>query len=152
MESELGNHVVTLCAEGWAAEHEGRIDDARALYQRAWDERADEYEACIAAHYLARVQERREERLHWNREALDHANAADDPRVEELFPALYLDLGRLFEEMGNLEAARWCYSEARGGIGDLEEEHDAQVTAELPAEDEVPAAAPEAGPDGTPDA
>jgi tetratricopeptide (TPR) repeat protein len=151
MEDDLQNHVVQLCADGWAAEHDGRLDDARALYRQAWDERSDDYEASIAAHYLARVQGSREERMRWNREALDRANAASDGRVEELFPALYMDLGRSFEEMGNLEAARWCYAEARGGIGDLEEERDAGTVAQEPPADLEPAA-PEAGPDGTPDA
>lgn len=152
MESDRESRAMQLCAEGWAAEHDGRADEARALYQRAWDERTDDRDACIAAHYLARVQGSSKERLRWNREALEHAIAADDDaQVAELLPSLYLDLGRSFEETGNLEAARWCYAEARGGIGDLEETSEADAVAQEVGDGDAPGA-PDAGPDGTPDA
>jgi hypothetical protein len=151
MEIDPGNPVVKLCVEGMAAESENRFDDARALYQRAWDERSDDYEGCIAAHYLARVQVDRSEGFRWNREALDRAYAVGDERVTGFLPSLYLNLGRSFEEIGNLAAARWCYEEARAGLGGLPEGDYADVVARGIAGGEH-RTDPDAGPDGTPDA
>ncbi len=54
---DLNNPVIKLCMEGARAEFEHRIDKARMLYQQAWDVRVDDYDACIAAHYVARFQE-----------------------------------------------------------------------------------------------
>ncbi len=53
----LDNPVIKLCAEGTRAEFEGRIEDARTLYMQAWEASKDDYEACVAAHYVARHQE-----------------------------------------------------------------------------------------------
>lgn len=55
--------VVQLCIEGSRAEFEGRPAEAHALYLQAWEAAADDYEACIAAHYMARHQVTPEERL-----------------------------------------------------------------------------------------
>jgi hypothetical protein len=46
------NPVVRLCAEGMNAEGEGRPDEAKRLFQQAWDESTDDFQACVAAHYL----------------------------------------------------------------------------------------------------
>ena len=51
---DLNNLVVKLCAEGMQAEFAGKLDDARALFMQAWEQSQDDYEACIAAHYVAR--------------------------------------------------------------------------------------------------
>jgi len=86
------------------------MDDARALYQQAWDLHADDYEACIAAHYLARFQDSPVENLRWNQIALEHADAVNDERVDELYPSLYLTMGLSHEVMGNLKEAKKFYN------------------------------------------
>jgi hypothetical protein len=48
------NPIVKLCAEGMRAEGDGRFDDARDLFMQAWSASQDDYEACVAAHYVAR--------------------------------------------------------------------------------------------------
>jgi hypothetical protein len=102
------NPVIQLCMAGARAEFEHRIDDAHVLYQQAWDARTDDYEACIAAHYVARFQETPEETLQWNQIALDHADASTDERVKEFYPSLYLNLGLAHELLGNqIEAQRY---------------------------------------------
>lgn len=85
------------------------MDDARALYQQAWDLHADDYEACIAAHYMARFQDTPEETLNWNQIALKRANAVNDERVAEFYPSLYLNLGQSHEALGNLDEAKMYY-------------------------------------------
>ena len=99
------NPVVKLCADGMQAEGQGRPQDARALFERAWSIAADDYEACIAAHYVARHQPDERGALHWNREALRRADAAGDPRVAPFYPSLHLNLGKSLEAAGDPAAA-----------------------------------------------
>jgi len=106
---DITNPVIQLCIEGSRAEFEHRLEDARALYQHAWDAHQDNYEACIAAHYLARFQDSPDEILLWNELALEHACAVKDERVEQFFPSLYLNLGSAHEKLGNLEEAQMYY-------------------------------------------
>lgn len=111
---DITNPVIQLCIQGAFAEFEKRTDDARALYHHAWVLHADDYEACIAAHYLARFQDTPEETLHWNQVALERADAVGDERVREFYPSLYLNLGRSYEIMGNQNEAQRYYELAAG--------------------------------------
>lgn len=114
---DITNPVIQLCVQGALAEFEKRTDDARALYQQAWDLHADDYEACIAAHYLARFQDTPEETLHWNQVALERAVSVGDERVGEFYPSLYLNLGRSHEVLGHQSEARMYYElAAESGI------------------------------------
>jgi len=106
---DLNTPLVKLCMEGTQAEFEGRIEDARSLYEQAWQASQDDYEACIAAHYLARYQEDPKERLRWNREALERANAVERSRVEAFYPSLYINMGRSYELLGHLGEAQRYY-------------------------------------------
>jgi hypothetical protein len=69
------NPVIKLCVAGTRAEFEGRLDDARRLYLQAWEAARDDYDACIAAHYVARHQASPRDTLRWNQEALLRADA-----------------------------------------------------------------------------
>lgn len=95
------NPIIQLCLQGSQAEFEHRPDDARSFYLQAWEACTDDYEACIAAHYVARFQDSPEETLRWNLLALRHAEAVSDERVSEFYPSLYLNLGRSHEILGN---------------------------------------------------
>jgi hypothetical protein len=103
------NPIVKLCVEGMQAEGAGRPDDARALFTQAWDACTDDWETCIAAHYLARHQPTPEDTLRWNQEALDRAKLVTDDRVHGFFPSLYLNLGHSHEQLGNLAEPRRFY-------------------------------------------
>lgn len=109
---DLNNPVVQICAEGTQAEFDGRIDDAKALYLRAWETARDDFEACVAAHYMARRQNDPEETLRWNELALDRANAVADDRVQPFYPSLYVNLGQSHEVLGHLIEARRFYKMA----------------------------------------
>ena len=106
---DLSNPVIQLCMDGTRAEFEHRVEDARVLYQQAWEARADDYDACIAAHYVARFQDSVEESLRWNQLALKHADAVNDDRVKDFYPSLYLNLGRSYELAGNQSEAQRYY-------------------------------------------
>ena len=114
---DTSNPVIKLCLEGTRAEFEHRNEDARLLYQRAWEARTDDYEACIAAHYVARFQETLEETLRWNQLALDHANAVKDEGIKDFYPSLYLSLGHSHEVLGDqIQAQRYYNLAAELGV------------------------------------
>jgi tetratricopeptide (TPR) repeat protein len=103
------NAVISLCMRGARAEFEGRANDAHEIYRQAWDISKDDYEACIAAHYMARFQPTPEETLWWNQQALECANRVNDDRVKEFYPSLYLNLGHSYEKLGNQDEAKRYY-------------------------------------------
>jgi hypothetical protein len=115
------NPVVKLCARGMQAECEGRNDVARQLFEQAWAERTDDYDACIAAHYLARHQDGPPGNLHWNQLALRHADAVGDERVRGFYPSLYLNLGHAHEQHGDRGQAARYYQLAAGRADELPE-------------------------------
>jgi tetratricopeptide (TPR) repeat protein len=106
------NPVIQLCLQGTQAEFDGRLDDARSLYRQAWETAQDDYEACIAAHYLARFQVEPVEVLRWNQEALDRANAVTDDRARPFYPSLYLNMGLSYEKLERMEEAQRYYDMA----------------------------------------
>ena len=113
------NPIVKLCAEGIGAEAGHDHAQALALYTQAWELRGDDYEACIAAHYLAREQETLVDSLHWNQLALDHALAASTERIGGFLPSLYLNLGWSHEVLGDVTQARTCYAQGAALLADL---------------------------------
>lgn len=106
------NAIVQLCAAGMEAEARDH-GEAKALFERAWREATTAYEACIAAHYLARHQPTPVATLEWNRIALERAWACDPDRVAGFLPSLELCLGVAYEVLGELTAARAHFEAAR---------------------------------------
>lgn len=87
----------------------GKLEEAAARYQQASDARANDYDACIVAHYMARVQQTSDEGLRWNQESLRHADAVNADRVETFYPSLYLNMGKAHEDVGNKDEAKRFY-------------------------------------------
>ena len=117
---DLENPVIKLCVAGTQAEFRGALEEARALYQQAWDSARDDYEACIAAHYVARFQDDPEQRLQWNRIALERAEVIGDERVREFYPSLYLNMGQSYELLGDQDEAKH-YFDLAAGLGVVHE-------------------------------
>jgi hypothetical protein len=113
------NPVVQRCVAGMQAEAEDRPETARQLFQQAWDLRQDDFEACIAAHYLARHQATPADTLAWNQAALDFALAVGDERVRLWFASLYLNLGWSHEQLGQPSEAAHFYALAVAHSADL---------------------------------
>ena len=91
--------VVRLCAAGMAID--GDAAAAGALFRQAWDVRRDDYEVSIAAHFMARHQPSLEDSLHWNRVAVEHAEAVTDERAKPLLASLYLNLADSYLTLGD---------------------------------------------------
>jgi tetratricopeptide (TPR) repeat protein len=115
------NPVVKLCAEGMRAESEGRNEAALRLFTQAWEASQDDYEACVAAHYLARQQTTPQDALRWNEEALRRAEAVSDERVEGFYPSLYLNMGYAYEVLGRRVEAMRYYEQAAARVAGLPE-------------------------------
>lgn len=109
---DLSNPVLKLCQEGMQAEAEGRLPDAQALFEQAWAARTDDYDACVAAHYLARRQDDPAEVLRWNQESLRHADAVGDERVTAFYPSLFVGVAMAHEQLGDVVAARAAFERA----------------------------------------
>jgi hypothetical protein len=111
------NPVVALCARGMAVE--GTPDEALRLFEQAWAARRDDFEAAIAAHFLARHQPTDAEALHWNELAVRHAEAVPDGRSAELLASLYLNLADSHARLGNHAPARAAARQAAEHLGAL---------------------------------
>ena len=103
---------VALCIQGTQAEFDRRLDDARQLFQQAWDAAADDHDACVAAHYVAHLEEDPQRALFWDQVALERAQRCGDARVEAYLPSLYVNLGKSHERVGNHKAAESFYAQA----------------------------------------
>src|SRR3982750_3851474 len=99
----------------------GRLDEALQLFLSAWTQSNDDFERCIAAHYVARHQKDPGDALKWNELSLDHANAVADERVREFYPSLYLNVGKAHEDLGNREDATRFYELAASALDSLPE-------------------------------
>ena len=93
------NPVVELCAAGMAVE--GTPAEARQLFERAWAARRDDFDAAIAAHFLARHQPTPADTLHWNAMAVRHAEAVADGSAAAFLASLYLNLGDAQANVGD---------------------------------------------------
>lgn len=116
---DLDNPVLKLCQEGMQAEAEGRSADARALFERAWSARTGDYDACVAAHYVARHQDDPSEILRWNSLALTHADAADAGAVAAFYPSLHVSVAMAHERLGDPAAARAAWERAAARVAAL---------------------------------
>ena len=113
------NPVVQLCAAGMAAEGEGRGADAKALFEQAWEASRDDFDACIAAHYVARHQATPEATFEWNERALRRAEAVGDERVRDFLPSLYLNYAHSLEQLGRTAEAFHHYELAAARLDTL---------------------------------
>ena len=96
---DLTSETAQLCMAGNQAEFERRLPDARAFFAQAWDAATDDYEASMAAHYVADLEPDPATALAWDLEALRRGFM--DNRVTEFLPSLYVSLGGSYERMGD---------------------------------------------------
>ncbi|RFS14825.1 hypothetical protein [Emticicia sp. C21] len=109
MDIDPSNKIVKLCAEGMSAEFEGKLEDSAALFRQAWESASDNFEAFIAAHYMARSKLSLEEKLKWNLESFHLANAIERDGMKKYFPSLCLNIGKSYEDLGQIEKATEYY-------------------------------------------
>lgn len=98
------NPVIAFCVQGMALE--GTPAEAQRLFEAAWAARTDDYDAAIAAHFLARHQPTPQATLQWNETALRHAEAVTDGRVLSFMASLYLNLAAAHSGLGQRTPAQ----------------------------------------------
>jgi hypothetical protein len=113
---DLESPVVALCIAGMQVD--GTPEVARALFEQAWSACCDDYEASIAAHFLARHQETPAEALAWNLLAVRHAEAVPDAAAE-LMASLYLNLGDSYVATAQSELAMTAAERATAHLAAL---------------------------------
>ena len=84
---------------------EGTPAEAQKLFERAWSMRRDDFDAAIAAHFVARHQPTPEDTLRWNALAVQHAEVVTDGRATALLASLYLNLGDAQFNVGDVVSA-----------------------------------------------
>ena len=114
MQLDPDNPVVALCAAGMQVE--GTPAEARPLFEQAWAARRNDYEASIAAHFLARHQPTAADTLKWNLIAVRHAEAVLHGAAAELMASLYLNLGDSYLAVGERERASVAVERATAGL------------------------------------
>jgi hypothetical protein len=120
MDLDPTNPVVVLCAAGMAVG--GDAAAAGECFARAWAARRDDFEAAVAAHYVARQQPTAAERLTWDARAAAHAEgalASGDARVRGLLASLYLNLGDALLGAGRADEAREAAARAEAALDEL---------------------------------
>jgi hypothetical protein len=110
------NPVIQLCAAGMQVD--GEPAAALAFFEQAWAARRDDFDASVAAHFLARHQATPDATLAWNECALRHATACADARMTALLPSLCLNLGESYRVTGHVDEAEQL---AHRGVRALQE-------------------------------
>jgi hypothetical protein len=111
---ETSSRTAQLCIAGTQAEFERRIDDARVCYLQAWQAVLDDYDAAIAAHYVAHLESDAGAALPWHLRALEAAYR--DDRTREFRASLHVSLGGCYDALGMPEAERHFAIAAELGI------------------------------------
>ena len=99
MQFDNNNVVVKLCAEGMLFEGQGKDNEARDLFNKAWTLATNDFEKVTAAHYVARHQDSVEEKLKWDKQALTHALKLDSDDTSNVLPSLYLNIAKCYEDL-----------------------------------------------------
>jgi len=112
MQFDPENSINKLCAKGMQLESEGKPEEASKLFYQAWDEANNEKEKFTAAHYIARHQNTIEDKLKWDLIALSFAKQVDSPDIKSVYPSLYLNIAKCFEDLEETSKALENYQQA----------------------------------------
>jgi rifampin ADP-ribosylating transferase len=111
MQFDPNNKIVQLCAKGMELEAK-HPEEARALFLQAWNESTNDFEKFTTAHYVARHQTSVEDKLNWDKIALEFALKADDDNIAASYPSLYLNIAKCYEDLKDFDNARKNYQTA----------------------------------------
>ncbi|MEU7158051.1 hypothetical protein [Streptomyces chrestomyceticus] len=115
---DADHHVVRLCVRGMEAEARGEDGTALRLLLEAWEQASDDYEACVAAHYVARHQDTPEETRRRNQECLNRADRVSDERVSGFYASLYANMARAHRDLGETAVAHEYFQRAAERVED----------------------------------
>lgn len=91
MQFDPDNKINQLCAKGMEMEAQ-QPAEAKAMFLQAWNEATTDVEKFTAAHYVARHQSSTEDKLQWDKTALELALKINDNSIVSTYPSLYLNI------------------------------------------------------------
>src|SRR4051812_36559423 len=102
MEFNPSNNVINLCVQGMDMEGKGKPEEASGIFLQAWNEATNDFEKFTAAYYVARYQKDVRGKLKWLETSLEFALKINDVTVNGAFPALYFNIAKCYEELGDI--------------------------------------------------
>ena len=121
MEFDPKNKIIQLCVKGMGAEGKGNTEEASALFLQAWNEATNHFEQFIAAHFVALRQKTAVDRLKWHEAALHLALKTNNDTVKTALPALYTNIAKAYDELGDPDNAKRNYELAGAYSGKIYE-------------------------------
>jgi len=106
MDFNPNNNIVKLCIQGMDMEGKDKPEEASRLFLQAWNEAKNDFEKFLAAHYVAHHQKNIPNKLKWLETALQFALKINNDSVTSAFPALYSNIAKCYEDVGDLDNAR----------------------------------------------
>jgi rifampin ADP-ribosylating transferase len=119
MQFDPDNKVVQLCAQGIEREAQLKPEEAKELFLQAWNESITDFEKFTSAHYVARHQSSIEEKLQWDITAIECALRIESEEIKGVYPSLYLNIGKGYEDLGDNINARKYYQLANSFMDSL---------------------------------
>jgi tetratricopeptide (TPR) repeat protein len=101
MQFDPNNKIVKLCVQGMNME----AQKAKQLFLQAWNEASNDFDKFIAAHFVARHQKTVKDKLKWDITALHCALKIHDDDMKAYYPSLYLNIGKCYEDLKNVDKA-----------------------------------------------
>ena len=111
MHFDPDNKINQLCAKGMELEAQ-QPAESKALFLQAWNEATTDVEKFTAAHYVARHQSSTEDKLQWDKTALELALKINDNSMVATYPSLYLNIAKCYEDLNEFDNAQMNYEAA----------------------------------------
>lgn len=105
MQFDSENPINKLCIQGMQSEGNGEPKEAARLFYQAWNEASNAEEKFTAAHYVARQQETTADKLKWDTIALEFALQINSAEIKSVYPSLYLNIAKDFEDLHDFDKA-----------------------------------------------
>ncbi|MBI1307441.1 MAG: NAD(+)--rifampin ADP-ribosyltransferase [Bacteroidetes bacterium] len=103
MEFSPANPIVQLCLKGMAMEDSDRSNEAKKIFQQAWEDATNDLEKYLAAYYLARHQTEVSDQIHWMKTAIQFALKVNTQTTQSALPTLYNNLANKYKDSGDTE-------------------------------------------------
>lgn len=97
-------------------EREGKHQEAAMLFMQAWNEANTYTEKFVAAHYVARQQPNVSAKLEWDTKALNLARKIPGNDLKPVYPSLYLNIAKGYEDLKDFVKANENYQAALGYV------------------------------------
>jgi len=109
MDFDPNNKVIKLCLQGMAWEEKGKPEESFRIFLQGWSEATNDFEKFLAAYYVTRHQESISDKLQWAETTLQLALKVNSLAVNGVFPSLYLNIAKYYEDLGDFENAKKNY-------------------------------------------